>query len=255
MPVDRVLYAKYLTRQEAPPWPCPACGSGHYRLLQPSLHSEFTSGTQQAWSEEWFGAEHVEMRFVALMKCDNKKCSESASIAGRGEVLEFPDERMEKIEHQDIFYPTYVVPSPTLIELPTRCPQNVSEELAKAFVASWGDFSAAGNHIRAATELLLDALKIKKTKAQGARNRVPLNLHSRIESIKAKYPAVYELLLAIKWLGNAGSHPGALTRNSVFDAFDILESALNSLYSDHPKAIGKLVRAVNRRRGPHRKRE
>lgn len=104
-----------------------------------------------------------------------------------------------------------------------------------------------------AVELLLDALRIKKLTINKHGKRMRLCLHDRIVSMKSKYPTVHNKLLAIKWLGNEGSHPGTLTRDLVFDALDIFESVLDKLYSKHPMTIEKLVHAVNLRKGPPRK--
>lgn len=255
MPVDRILYTRHITKDEAPAWLCPTCGAGHFRLDSQSLNTSWASESEQARSEEWFGAEHVELRFVALFKCDNEKCKEAASLAGRGEVQELHEDHMEDVKYVEVLFPTYVNPSPLLITLPLRCPNSVTEELIKSFTASWGDFPSAGNHIRTATELLLDSLRINKTAPiKNKTKRHSLTLHERIETIKTKHPNVHEHLLAIKWLGNAGSHSASLTRDSVFDALDIFESVLEELYSNHPKNIKQLVTAVNLRKGPVRKR-
>lgn len=205
--------------------------------------------SKQASSEEWFDAEHVETRFTALLICDNKQCEEVSAVVGKGELDGVPDERQQHMDYVPIFYPNFVWPSPRLINLPIECPATVIEELDYAFASSWSDFNGSCNHIRRATELLLDSLRVNKTR-QIKGKRTTLGLHSRIESMRLKYPGAHASLMAIKWLGNAGSHPSALDRAAVFDALDIFESVLHALYDKHPERIKKLVAKVNRRRGP-----
>lgn len=254
MPVNRELYVASLTKEGAPNWPCPRCNGGHFRLRPETLHSSWTADTQAASSEEAFEASWVEQRFVAMLKCDNGKCGEVAMVVGTGKVNEWPDEHLTKMLYEDEFIPTYVLPSPRLIAIPANCPAAVAAELEKAFVASWGDYSSAGNRIRVAAEHLLDALRIPR-QTVGVKGKLErVSLHSRINRIKEKYPEAHDSLLAIKWLGNAGSHSD-LTRDEVYDALDIFESVLSGLYSKHPSVIKRLVRSVNARKGPRRKRK
>jgi hypothetical protein len=224
-------------------------------LIQDSLFHSWTADTQEASSHEAFEASWVNQRFVAALKCDNPKCGEVATVAGTGKVDEYPDEDMREMLYEDVFYPTYFSPSPTLIAIPSNCPAKVVSELTQAFVAIWGDYSSAGNRVRAAVERLLDALRVPKQTTNANGRRQPIGLHDRIVKTKEKYPDAHDSLLAIKWLGNAGSHTDALTRDDVCDALDIFESGLAALYSRHPSAIKRLVKTVNARKGPARRRK
>lgn len=252
MPVLRDLYCQSFSKDAAPNWPCPRCGGGHLRLKPESLSSSWTANTNEASNHEAFEACWVEQRFVALLKCDNEKCKEPVVVAGTGTVEEWPGERFAETLYEDVFVPTYVFPSPKLIDIPPNAPSAVVEELHQAFIASWSDFSSASNRIRSAAERLLDALKIPKTTLNKNRKRVPLPLHSRIKKTQTKYPQTHQWLFAIKWLGNAGSHSTALSRDDVFDALDIFEAVLHELYSGHRQKIEKLAAHVNARKGPSR---
>jgi hypothetical protein len=254
MPVDRELLSEYITSRGAPNWACPRCGGGHYRLVPDSLFRSWTADTQEASSELAFEASWVEQRFVAALKCDNKKCGEIAVVAGTGRVDEFPDEHLTEMLYEDVFYPKYFSPSPSLISIPANCPFEVVTELRYAFVVAWSDYASAGNRIRAAVERLMDALRIQKQTVNGRGKRHAITLHERITKTKGRYTAAHDALLAIKWLGNAGSHTDSLTRDDVFDALDIFESVLSDLYSKHPSAIRRLVKSVNARKGPVAKR-
>ena len=81
----------------------------------------------------------------------------------------------------------------------------------------------------------------------------PLNLHRRIEPLKVRNAGVADALFAIKWVGNSGSHVGNLTRDDVFDAYDILEEVLSELFVKHRETMHKLIKEINRRKGPRRK--
>lgn len=250
MPVNRELYAQKITKGGAPNWPCPRCGGGHLRLINDSLSSCMAGDTYEESSEMHFEPEMAILRFVAILKCDNDRCRESSVVAGTGYV---EDWSYEVQDYREFFVPDYICPSPRLITIPSSSPASVTKELEQAFTASWGDYSSAGNRIRAAVERLMDDLNIPKTTiAKGKRK--PLTLHSRIDKAQKKVPRLHESLLAIKWLGNAGSHSTALTQKDVFDALDIFEIVLDELYSQHSSTIEALVKRVNRRKGPARKR-
>jgi uncharacterized small protein (DUF1192 family) len=60
--------------------------------------------------------------------------------------------------------------------------------------------------------------------------------------------------MAVKWLGNAGSHAAPLTADDVLDGFEILEHALDKLYSERDERVGALTRAINRRKAPRSRR-
>lgn len=49
-------------------------------------------------------------------------------------------------------------------------------------------------------------------------------------------------LMAIKWVGNAGSHADVVAENDLLDAYDILCFVLDELYVKRSKRIGALAR-------------
>ena len=55
-------------------------------------------------------------------------------------------------------------------------------------------------------------------------------LEKRIQSFEAIDHENAGRVSALRWIGNFGSHPESLTKDDVFDAYDILEVLLESLY-------------------------
>ena len=163
--------------------------------------------------------------------------------------------------------PTSIVPAPRMISVPASCPNNVLSELNAAFGLFWIDYSASLNRIRIALEMILTDLGIKRSSvprsgtsanaAPSAKKRVRLNLHQRIELLKNKKPQltnIFERMMAVKHLGNAGSHSGtAVVIDDVFDGLDILEKILQDLYSEDPKILTKTVMQINKHKGPRKK--
>lgn len=255
MPVDRKLASAPLTDANTPQWRCPTCNAGHFRLLDDSLKHELEGPLQLVWHEEWFDADHAKYRFSALLRCTNDACKEVASVAGWGDAWEYEDYELNERCIQERFYPTYFNPSPPLVEIPHGCPEDVGVQLRRAFTASWDEPGAAAGRVRIATELLLTHLKVRKTLAKRGGGRARLNLHTRIEALPAKHAEVREALLAIKWLGNAGAHEAEMSRDTVYDAFDIIELILRKLFSKEHVAVERLVKAVNKRKGPAARRK
>lgn len=250
MPVNRKVFTQHLTRTRAPNWRCPRCDGGHLRILPGSFHAENTGETASGIAEAWFDWDMVETRCAALLRCDNADCGETASMAGRGRLVEDPDHENQNMEYAEVFEATYVLPSPRLIRIPEDCPERVRSELDRASVSQWDDADAAATHIRGAVERLLDDLNIPAVpQRKGSRKR--LTLHDRIELLKSRRPVQAESLLATKWIGNAGAHGDEITRADVFDMFDILEAVLDQIYG-HAETLSQLVREVNARKGPTR---
>ena len=107
---------------------------------------------------------------------------------------------------------------------------------------------SSANHIRVALEKLLNHLKVKQYEIIKGRKRF-ISLHKRIEIISTKYRGLKEDFLALKWLGNAGSHSHKIIMiDDVIDAYEIFESVLHELFKS--KSIRKLVKQINKKKGP-----
>lgn len=249
MPVNRKLFTQAFTRTRVPNWRCPRCDGGHLRLVPATLHAEDTGDTTANKDEEWFDWDMQELRFVALLRCDNDECLETSSLAGTGRVVEDPDYEEHRMEYAERFEATYLRPSPRLIHIPERCPEPVVAELDRASVGQWDDPDAAATHVRGAVERVLDDLKVP---AQPKGKRKRLTLHERIELLRPHRPQQAEPLLATKWIGNAGAHGEEVTREDVFDMFDILEVVLDQLYGQGDE-LDAMIKTVNTRKGPVRK--
>jgi hypothetical protein len=245
MPVNRSNLQDSFTKQRSPAWPCPTCNAGHLRLDKESVSAKATADSvaaqdHPAWDPDW-----TALRFVALAVCDNTDCLEVATIKGKGGLQPIG----QSYDYQEFYAPEHFDPSPLLIRIPEQCNSDVKSELKMAFAHAWGDPTSSSAHIRTAVERLLDQLRIQKSvAAKGKRQR--LTLHKRIDLLSARNPDASELLLAVKWIGNAGVHSAALTQQEVIDALDILESALDSLFNPHSNRVKVLAKRINKRKGP-----
>jgi len=60
---------------------------------------------------------------------------------------------------------------------------------------------------------------------------------------------VKELLLAIKWIGNTGSHVGKLETIDILETYQLLEFALKKLFGNEESKIKKITKEINKRKG------
>lgn len=245
MPVDRSSLQASFSKSDLPTWPCPSCGAGRLRVDESSISAKATADSVAAQDHDAWDADWTNLRFVALAICGNADCLEVATLSGSGGVRVIS----RSYDYEEFYTPEHFTPSPLLINIPAACSSEVKAELKMAFATAWGDAAAASSHIRTAVERLLDQLRVPKLSRAG-KGRRRLTLHNRIALLAGRDPDVSELLLAVKWIGNAGVHSGALSKQEVMDALDILESALDSLFNKHSRRVRQLAKKINMRRRP-----
>ena len=81
-----------------------------------------------------------------------------------------------------------------------------------------------------------------------------LSLHDRISLLPKKYDNLKILFLAVKWLGNKGSHSdSSLKKDDVLDAYEIMQILLYEVYDTNKVRVNKIARQINKRKGPRKK--
>lgn len=184
MPVKRELWNMPLSKEIIPAWRCPTCHDGYLFLKPDTFRFAETSESRKAEGLNGWHPDDATYRFSALLECSNRSCLEVVAISGLGygfheETLSFNHDS-EEYETDSVyveqFYPKHVNPSPSLITIPDDCPEDLSFELRKAFIAFWGDHHAAINHIHSSIELLMDYLgeARKRVDDNGIEERIDL---------------------------------------------------------------------------------
>ncbi|WP_195911354.1 DUF4145 domain-containing protein [Streptomyces kaniharaensis] len=116
----------------------------------------------------------------------------------------------------------------------------------------WADPSSAANRLRSAAEALMDDQGIMRKGLDRKGKTTDLNLHSRIELFQKAKPNLKEvgdLLLAVKFIGNVGSHESILDMHSVLDGVEIFDQALTLLYDNSSRAILDKAAMITARKG------
>ena len=234
-----------------PSWLCPTCQRGNLAIRQDTEHHVETGPSSDNRQYGNWDVEDIVERFVALMVCSNASCRELVAISGdAGHHQVFDDHRME-MDYERFFRPKFINPALPLFPIPKRCPEAVAEELRKASALYWSDTGSCANRLRSAVEALLTEQKVVRYTTDKNGKRVPLTLHSRIDKFRAKDAHSAEMLLAIKWLGNAGSHANldALSADNVLDGFDLFEHVVERIYANRDKAMKRLATKITSRKG------
>jgi hypothetical protein len=246
MAVDREQWAERF--DQLPHWRCPTCNKGHLIPIDNKIWFEETGPSAEAHDHDAWEPDWVLNRFAGFVRCNMPGCGEVCSISGTSptDFFEYQDEFEHYQDAANRFVVRSIDPTPLPIQLPEAAPELVIDAIRSASTLVWPSAEAAGNQLRQAVEALMDDAGISALDSKG--KRIPL--HDRIVAFDKTDKENGQVLLAVKWLGNSGSHPGGLTREDVLDAFDMIEFVLENLYGTTKKELLAKVAAINAQKGP-----
>lgn len=250
--MDRIQFRKLVggfSGSATPLWICSTCGKGILELIEPSLNIEETGPSRASHAHEAFDYEWVNKRFSGLLKCSSKLCGDIVSIAGVAVLEEESDWEAQQQSYYDFLVPLFIYPPPLYFSIPTECAETIRDSILRSFSLLLLDIEASANAIRVTIEQILNNHHIAKTTVSKGKRKL-LTLHSRIERFQLKDQETGNLLLAIKWIGNTGSHIGKLTNEDIYDAYEILEQALYRLYSTSARRAQRNAAKIILNKGP-----
>lgn len=257
MAVDRNLWkVESFTLQAMPLWPCPRCPEGRLvadkkTLYELEARASVEAGVESGWEPDWmYGA------FSLTLRCNNPQCCENVLCAGSYGVSQEFDPVLAQGGQDPYAYcsrytaKTFVPPIP-VFRIPVQCPEAVRAEIQSAFAILWSDRGASANRVRIAIEKLLDTKKVKRTVTKRGK-RTQLTLHSRIDKLASKTDDkdTHSLLMAVKWLGNAGSHGADMAVDDVLDGFELLDHILFRMFDGNTKRLLRLSKSIVKKKGP-----
>lgn len=244
--VDDKCLREFFPRSSFPALPCPSCGAS-LQLDQSTL--KFGENAKSSFYYEVGAIEDSDRHgvFAGLLVCASGTCREPVSVLGESFSKIDDSKGAGALEMQ--LQPRFFHPAPPLFSVPGRTPRRVAEALRSSFTQFWSNPSAAGNALRIAVEHLMDHEKVPQFPKGVRKESKRLTLHSRIEAHYAKKHAERAgLLLAIKWIGNAGSHKTTLTRSRVVQGYKIFEAVLDDMFDDR-REVTRLAKRIVRTRG------
>jgi hypothetical protein len=195
----------------------------------------------------------VDYSFTAWGQCRNASCKQEFAIAGNGglEPEQGPD---NDFTWEKYFSPKTCYPMPEIFNLPIGYPEQVKEQLHAAFSAFWIDRGACAGRIRVALERLMDYLGVPKRRRVKNNTYSALMLHDWIDLYAKSEPMTGAQLMALKWLGNTGSHDSVVTRSDLLDAFEVMEHALGEIVEKRSARISELAKKLAKKHKPSRRR-
>lgn len=263
MSINRDFWLKPFPKNHFPNWPCPKCEIGMLRPLDKTFAFEESGQItiEKSLLNGYLDYDVYDFRYSVILKCNNLDCQERVSSCGLGYVrVDIPfttdgkmlldEDSVPEEELIEVFIPEYFFPSIDLFPISKKCPETVINEIKLSFKLFFADPPASANYIRKAIDAILTDRGVNRYSISAKRKRIPINLHNRIVEFEKKNSKVASQLLAIKWLGNEGSHTNKITKNDVLDAYEILELVLDNLYIGHRKSVEEKVARINKNKKP-----
>lgn len=234
--------------KEFPPYPCPKCNAT-LRPLTKTLHIYESAESSRLHDLGAIGPDEGGGVFIVIMQCSNSNCSEHVAVAGDQNPTLSEDSHGEEYI-ASLLTPTYFAPPLSLFDVSENVPDDIKRSLASSFSLFWDDPSASGNAIRIAVEQLMDHQKVKKLTKRPGKKNVRIPLHDRILNFSKSNQKLGDLLLAIKWIGNAGSHEQTLKKENLIEAYTMLEHVLQEIFEKRSAILAKTARRINKRKKP-----
>lgn len=246
--MDRHIWTQELSAHHCPPWPCNVCGKGTLALVKGSLVSKETVQSARSHRHEDFDPDWIEYVFTAWAQCTHPSCKQEFAIAGTGGVApQYVSE--DDWGYEDYFAPKICYPMPDIFKFPVKCPDDVKEELRAAFSIFWSNKAACAGRLRVSLECLMNHIGIPKRKRGSNGKFSDLSLHARIDAFAKSEPAIGSQLMALKWIGNTGSHDSNVSTNDLLDSFEIMEHALAEIIGGHSARVAALAKKLTKKHG------
>lgn len=238
--MNRSLWTRCISKTYCPGWQCPICQEGTISLMPKSLTYEETFNSSNSHDHDQFDPDWIQYLFTALGQCSQASCQQKFAIAGEGGVSPEYGPNGRDWQYEDYFMPKYCFPMPHIIDLPQNCPDEIKEEMIKAFSLFWINRSACAGRIRVLLEMLMNQAGVSKEK----------KLNDRIIEFTSNNPETGMQLMALKWLGNTGSHEDDVSKADILDAFEILEHALIEIIDNRKEKIAELAAKLQEKHQP-----
>lgn len=246
--MNRYIWTQEFTEHSCPPWPCSVCDKGTLTLIKNSLISKETVESVRSHGHEDFDFDWIAYVFTAWAQCTHPSCKQEFAIAGIGGVApQYLSE--EEWGYDDYFTPRFCNPMPDIFKFPSKCPEDVKNELSAAFSLFWSNRAACAGRLRVSLEYLMNHIGIPKRKKGTNGKFSELTLHARIDAFAKSEPAIGSQLMALKWIGNTGSHDTFVSQYDLLDSFEIMEHALAEIIGGHSARVAALAKKLTKKHG------
>lgn len=194
-----------------------------------------------------FDPEWIQYVFTMTLQCTNGRCDARVACIGDGGVeQDYIEGGNGASGWFDFFSPKSFVPPLKLLRVTSGTPQVIEDALEESFATFFNAPDASLARIRVALEVLLDELGVDSLSDK----EKPLRLHSRIEKLPERYLEIKDPAMAVKWLGNEGSHRSHKVRKKhVLEGYEVFSHILNIAYPELQASVSDLVKKINDAKG------
>ena len=242
--------------------PCPACKRGGASPLDPgSIRIQESQESLAYQNHPDWEPYFINGHFSGLLTCERSACREFVHVIGEFKLedrIHEPGEpygpgQWNASDFENSLKIKFFEPALLLIDPDCKAPSQVVNLVNSGSVLLWSDPASAANRVRSAVEELLNRQGIRKTykdkKGKTQRNTA----HKRIELLggkgQSKYRNAADLLMAVKWIGNDGSHGDALTVPDVLDGVELMSEALDLIYETRALDLQRKAALINKAKG------
>lgn len=232
----------WFTEDHCPNWTCPSCKSTSLAILPGSFKHLALPESVARWQTvegEW---DDLELVFCCMLQCERSACTAVVAVSGKGEVI--PNDGSDESDSEpytEYFQAKLFTPILPAFNIPAACPARVAAPLIQSFSLFLNAPAAAANTIRISLEELMNALEMPCERS----------LHHRISKMPDRYGEHKEALMAIKLLGNAGSHVlDSVSTSDIEQAYTVIEFVLRKLYEGSTESVRQLTERIAARFAP-----
>ena len=181
------------------------------------------------------------------LKCNHSDCAEITSFIGETKYyLNYHEDDIEiEVLEKGIFF-KYFIPSIHLIELRNEYPKELQKILLESFSLYFSSYSACINTLRILLEKLCELHEIKSETDNGGYK----TLDKKLDELN--YNEVKDLLKAIKWIGNDGSHSLEVIEKEDLDlTYRFIKKVLDEIYPSptDDEELNILAKEINDNKG------
>ncbi|HGT6217305.1 TPA: DUF4145 domain-containing protein, partial [Escherichia coli] len=229
-------------------WPCPTCHQKTLQIVKNTFVTKDSARTRLNYTEDWFDHEMCESVFICMAECTRPQCQEVVACSGIGGESHFWEEDVG--DHVESWYrPMCFSPILHPFLIPERCAEEIRQPLIASFSVYLSQPGSAANLIRITVERMLTAIGVPELNDNNKR----IVLHHRLEKLDGQYASYKDALMAIKFLGNAGSHTyDEVEIGDIEDAFAIMEYVVNDIFSGRRESIDVITKRINGKFGENK---
>lgn len=235
---DKESFLNYFKKKDPIPFQCPYCDRNSLRIKEGSWYQfdQSNHGVVEGFEDP----EYQSFAYHTVYECVNPNCFQEIFSSGTGHN-EYVYDYDNEIPYSSYFQPKFFQPPLHFFQLPEKLPIKIKQQILLSFSLVLQSPTSAVNSLRIALEDLLDLKGIQKNQKR--------SLHKRIEEDVPNIPELApfkELFMAIKWLGNSGSHGDNVELVLILYVYEVLELILKSLYSvDRTAYLNAVAQATN----------